>query len=179
MAPTPFTLLELKSALLLRFSGLSVESTAQTKRMNAVEVLALTIFGEARNESIDGRVAVAQTVRNRSLTRGKSVDERCLQKSQYSCWFPYGGEANYNRLMALAERVITHQPLGADTALFNECKWIATGVIDGQARDRTHGATHYLTSQLFYSPQCPAWAKEKPATALIGAHMFFAGIAWS
>ena len=174
-----FTLADLTLLLDQRVSGLSVQGVAMAKHMNAVEILGLTLFGEARNEGLDGRAAVAHTANNRSLTRGHSVDERCLQKSQYSCWFTYGGAVNHERLMALARKVMKRESLGSDAALFNECKWIAAGVIGGQLVDRTKGSTHYLTSSLFFSPNCPAWAKEKPAVAVVGAHMFFAGIAWS
>ncbi len=174
-----FTLAELQLLLDQRVSGLSVQGVAMAKHTNAVEILGLTIFGEARNESMDGRAAVAHTANNRSLTRGHSVDERCLQKSQYSCWFPFGGAVNHERLMALAYKVVNRQSLGSDAALFNECKWIAAGVIGGQLIDRTKGSTHYLTSALYYSHTAPAWTVGHTPVICIGAHSFFAGIAWS
>ncbi len=156
----------------------SMSGGAAAKYSNAADILALTIFGEARNESLDGRVAVAQTANNRSITRGHSVDERCLQKLQYSCWWLQGGEANYHRVMTLAELVVTRQSLGHDLALFNECRWLAAGVIGGQLIDKTKGATHYLTSALLnFHP--PAWTVGHVPTATIGAHTFFAGIPWS
>ncbi len=149
------------------------------KHTNAVEVLGLTLFGEARNESLEGRAAVAHTANNRSLTRGHSVDERCLQRLQYSCWWPQGGAVNYERLMALAYKVMKRQSLGSDAALFAECKWIAAGVIGGQLIDKTKGSTHYCTSSLYYSAHPPAWTVGHTPVAIVGAHQFFAGIAWS
>ncbi len=174
-----FTLADLKLQLDQRVSGLSVQGVAMAKHTNAVEVLGLTIFGEARNESMDGRAAVAHTANNRSLTRGHSVDERCLQKSQYSCWFPFGGAVNHERLMELARKVMRRESLGSDAALFNECKWIAAGVIGGQLIDRTKGSTHYLTTALYYRQPPVTWTVGHTPVAVIGAHSFFKGVAWS
>jgi hypothetical protein len=141
-------------------------------------ILALTMFGEGRNESIVGRVAIGWTAHNRSLAKGQSVTERCLQRLQYSCWWPHGGVMNYRRVLDLAEKVFTQKELGTDSSLFTECRYLAIGVLDWHLKDYTHGATHYMTRQL-YNTGTVAWAKGRMPILEVGAHVFFAGVSWS
>lgn len=142
-----------------------------------VRVLALTLVGEARGESLDGRVAVAHTVRNRATEKSREAADVCLQKWQYSCWNE-GTDSNHRFVMALAEKLWgTKEPLGEYASLFAECQYLAGGVLTGALRDHTKGSTHYLTIDLLHS-RPPTWVGDRLPTVVLGNHAFFANIPW-
>lgn len=171
---------DIPGVLQQRLQGLSDHEEAIQRHANDVDILALTMFGEARNESLDGRVGVAWTAYNRWLEKGRTVAERCLQNWQYSCWKVEGGAANHARLMKLAGQVLLHHTslTLSDAALFVECRHLAAGVLDNSLRDNTFGSTHYCTLQLF-KQNPPKWAKGQPVNKVIGQHIFFRDIPWS
>jgi hypothetical protein len=180
VAKPPFTLDELHILLKARTVDSAVRGSEMFRHANDVDILALTLMGEGRGETVDSRIAIAWTAKNRSFTKGQSIADRCLQKLQYSCWWKAGGEYNYRRVLDMAECVFkTRMGLPeADRAIYVECKYIAAGVISGQLRDKTKGATHYCTTGLM-RVMPPRWAVNEVPTATIGAHVFFANIAWS
>lgn len=49
-------------------------------------VTADTLFKECRGESLQGQLAVASVIYNRSKASGKSLDAVCLARKQFSCW---------------------------------------------------------------------------------------------
>lgn len=177
-----FSIEDFKALLATQREKCGAESHALIMQLHEHDcrVLALTMVGEGRGESLDGRAAIGWTARNRSTEKGQSVATRCLQKFQYSCWWPQGGVENYRYLLDLTERVFTGLNGDSDVRAwlaYQECLVIAGGVLDGRIRDRTKGSTHYLTTALLVTHP-PAWV-DRSATVIIGAHAFFAGIAWS
>ena len=71
------------------------------------EVLASTLWAEARSEAVVGRIAVGCVIRNRMSRRKQTAKQVCLAKIQFSCWWPVGGEANHKRLWSLIENIGT------------------------------------------------------------------------
>jgi N-acetylmuramoyl-L-alanine amidase len=134
-----------------------------TSALSDVQVLACTLYGEARSETPEGILAVACVIRNRvnlDLKGDKKPDwwgegytGVCLKPMQFSCWSPKGGEGNYNKLAALVAG-LKSGPVADPRYL--ECAWIATGVIKGWVRDVTFGADHYYAPKAM---QPPSWAK--------------------
>lgn len=138
-----------------------------------IDTLARTLYGEARGEDKQGRIAVACVVLNRvkkqkmcgwRIVAGQKVptiDATCLKKWQFSCW----SENDPNR------KIITD--ISLDNKRFAECYEIATAAVDGLLEDITKGATHY------YNPKAcaqPNWAKGKSPCAVVGHHLFFNNI---
>ena len=129
-----------------------------------VDVLARTLWGEARGETFDGQVAVAWTIRNRADKPGPdwwgdSVTEVCLKARQYSAWNP--NDPNRPKLEAASV---------ADPA-FLRARGIAHLVLSGDLKDPTAGCTHYHTDDVR-----PPWAAGKPPALRIGRHLFYRGI---
>ncbi len=135
-----------------------------------IDILARTIYGEARGENRSGKIAVANVVMNRIKFRKQagykivnghrllSVAETCLKPFQFSCWLD--SDAN--------KKVI--ETVGADNAVYRECLAIASDAVRQRLVDVTYGATHY------YNPQgcsCPSFAKGKTPCVIIGNHYFF------
>jgi hypothetical protein len=137
--------------------------------LTGAQILALTLYGEARGESPEGRLAVACVVRNRMRERRQTAGQVCLARLQFSCWSPAGGAQNYATVMELADRVAA----GTVTLpAYTDCLIIAEAVLSDAADDVTHGATHYMTIGLFDSPACPWWARQMRETERIGRHVF-------
>lgn len=132
-----------------------------------IYILARTIYGEARGEPWEGKLAIAWVVVNRlnadsaRLDRlyGNSIREICCKPAQFSCWNRL--DRNY--------QVIQAAQLETDAA-FRACLGAACAVLGGAVPDPTFGATHYHAASL-KTP--PAWAKGKTPCARIGMHLFF------
>lgn len=148
-------------------------------QLTDLQTLALTLYGEARSEPIEGRIAIANVIRNRvSASRpsfGLSLKGVCLKAWQFSCWLPGGGKENYEHLMKIARQVWTEERQQHPAPILRECFWIADGLIANQFRDNTEGATHYCTFKL-WKENPPAWTKGHRPVTTVGDHVFFAGV---
>lgn len=134
------------------------------------QAVALTLFGEARGESLDGQIAVASVLRNRLLDGrwGQSLTAVCLAPWQFSCW----NEADPNRplLLQLAQQL--GAPLSPDPIdpVLRRCLWIADGVVTGVLPSTVKRATHYYAVALRDTPR---WAKTGSLVGRVGGHLFF------
>lgn len=137
------------------------------------ETLALTLYGEARGERIEGRIAIACVVRNRVDAKryGRDAKAVCLAPWQFSCWKPAGGPANYETVID----AVRNRKRGEEGPILRECVWVAEGVLDRRVQDTTRGATHYMTRALWESKP-PKWAIGRTPVIGIGNHVFFAGV---
>jgi N-acetylmuramoyl-L-alanine amidase len=136
-----------------------------------VGVLALTLFGETRNQPIEGKVAVGCVVRNRVRAKtgfGGSFSDVCLAPNQFSCWAAIGGPENYQTVMAMAQ---AYDRGDWNDPIFRECQYIAVGIVGDHLRDNSGGALYYLTRELFEAKP-PLWARRLKLSARIGAHVF-------
>ncbi len=124
-----------------------------------LEVLARTIYGEARSENRAGREAVAIVILNRKASgRWKpSVKGVCLQAQQFSCW----NVNDPNRAKALAAN--------AGNSAYMACINVAEAALAGQLGS-LNGANHYHTDGV-----TPYWSNSMNQVATIGAHKFFVG----
>jgi hypothetical protein len=153
-----------------------VDDTPVLDALSAAEVLALTIWGEARNQPVEGRIAVGSVIRNRLVSGrwGHDYKAVCLAPWQFSCWTPKGGRANYDTVIAAAHAL--RRPDGHRGPDLRECLWIADGLISGAIRDRVAGCCHYVTRELWHSHP-PLWAKGMDPAIRLGDHVFFRGVA--
>ncbi|WP_426117292.1 cell wall hydrolase [Pseudomonas sp. DSP3-2-2] len=129
------------------------------------DILARTLWGEARGESMAGMIAVAWTIRNRvndGKTKswwGEGYAGVCQAKYQFSCWNK--NDPNYPFLSG-AKPI----PVGE----MAKAVMAATAVIDGAQPDPTGGATHYYATTM---PKAPGWAAKAMRTLKLGNHVFF------
>lgn len=138
--------------------------------LSDTQCLALTIYGEARGESVEGRIAVGCVVRNRMAAQQKPARRICLADQQFSCW-NRGIDTNHQRMLAVAELLLQpDRPLS--DPLLKESLFLAQGLIGGALTDNTEGATHYLTTRLYESNGAPTWAQKLQPTLVIGRHTF-------
>lgn len=123
------------------------------------EVLAKTLWGEARGEGELGMIAVACVVLNRAASPGwwgHDVRSVCLKRRQFSCW--NSDDPNLSKLLALTTED-RHYSLALS---------IADRALSGALADPTNGATHYHTTAIM-----PYWARARTPCATIGKHLFY------
>jgi N-acetylmuramoyl-L-alanine amidase len=132
-------------------------------------ILGLTLYGEARGEAIEGVIAVGCVIRNRLLDRRwpNTYRDVCLQKAQFSCWAPIGGEANFNTMIEAAKGLLANQPA---PALLEQCAWVALGISRGALLDTTKGANHYHAVSMHPRPK---WAQSFIPVVQKGQHVFY------
>lgn len=133
-------------------------------------ILGLTLWGEARSELIEGIVAVGSVIRNRKADKRWPDTLRgvCLQRRQFSCWRPEGGEKNYQRMLEIAGQMVRKEPVTLKS--LEQCAWVALGITRGALDDRVKGANHYHAVAL--TPR-PSWAQKAVPVAQAGAHVFY------
>lgn len=123
----------------------------------ALDTAARTVWGEARGEPWDGKVAVAWVIRNRADNPGwwgRNVAEVCLQPFQFSCWL----HNDPNRVKCIQATEVD----------LRECRKAVEAVFDGTEPDITNGADHYHHKTIL-----PRWATGEKPVAIIGDHKFY------
>ncbi|AJO79042.1 cell wall hydrolase [Pseudomonas sp. MRSN 12121] len=129
------------------------------------DILARTLWGEARGEGLAGQIAVAWTIRNRvndgrpKSWWGEGYAGVCQAPYQFSSWNK--NDPNYPFLTG-AKPIPAGQLAQAQRA--------ADQVMGDAVPDPTGGATHYYATTM---ARAPAWAAKARQTARIGQHVFF------
>ena len=144
----------------------TAEGTAAEKFYRALEidVLARTLWGEARGEGGEGLKAVACVVLNRvkiaeekgKFWWGNNIIQVCQKPYQFSCW--NRSDPNFRKLQEVDERNIH----------FATCLRIARRAVAGTLKDNTLGATHYHADSIK-----PYWTRGETPVATIGNHIFY------
>lgn len=137
-----------------------------------IDILARTLWGEARAEGVTGMQAVANVIVNRAKQNrslfGRSISAVCLKKAQFSCWNPkyeYGkGSKEYPNILKNYNAMLA---ANKNTPYFAQAVDIATLAYRGKLADITGGADHYYAK---YIPT-PKWAVGKKMVS-IGTHNF-------
>jgi N-acetylmuramoyl-L-alanine amidase len=130
--------------------------------MSELITMAKTVWGEARGESVKGQIAVAWVIKNRADNPrwwGKTIEEVCLKKYQFSCWLE--SDPNKAKMDKLTEEDLKDQIE------------ICQSVLDEKVSDPTDGANHYHTTGIL-----PSWIRNdddsfKQPIATIGNHLFY------
>ena len=128
-----------------------------------IDLMIRTVAGEAGNQGPEGMAAVANVIANR-LAVGKWGDtpgQVVLAPGQFEPWATRGQE-----LMSM--------PVNSPQY---KAAWQAVdGVLSGQAKDTTGGATHFFApkAQAALGRHDPTWATPATMTGEIGGHRFYA-----
>ncbi|OJX13204.1 MAG: hypothetical protein BGO77_08520 [Caedibacter sp. 37-49] len=133
-----------------------------------IDVLARTIYGEARGEykrpdgGIASLIAVANVVMNRLKAKtwyGMTVKEVCQKPFQFSCW----NKQDPNRALITSSKV-------QEDPLFMTCQQVAQQVVAEQWPDLTRGSDHYYATSL---SKPPVWSEKVQPRLKLGQHIFF------
>jgi len=122
------------------------------------DCLARAVYYEARGETQEGQVAVAEVIMNRTRSRAypNTICRVVYQGSERStgCQFTFTCDGSGR-----------HQPRGR---AWDRAQRIATAVMLGYNRPMTGGATHYHTTEVN-----PVWNSGLVPTTRIGVHQFY------
>jgi len=130
-------------------------------RLISDDALAIaTIWQEARGEDFEGKVGVAEVIRNRTAG-GKTVASVVLRPFQFSGWNTKDG----NRVPSMS--------IDDEDPVVQECQEAWLKALDGS--DLTQGADHYLNKVLVINIRgsLPRWTDKLEETVTIGAHTFY------
>ena len=125
-----------------------------------LEILARTVYGEARGEPFDGMRAVAHVMLNRwkcdtgQFRKDDTIATACLRHVQFSTW--NASDPNFTVL----------QNVTLDSERFRIC--VAAAIQAFDAADPTQGSLHYHTKVI-----SPSWAKGHTPVYEIGHHVFY------
>ncbi len=129
-----------------------------------IDVLARTLWGEARGEGSIGMQAVANVILNRvdiaesraGFWWGNNIIQVCQKPYQFSCW--NRSDPNFQKLQAVDESDI----------YFATAKRMARRAQAGVLPDVTNSATHYHAAGV-----TPYWAETEKPVAVLGRHIFY------
>ncbi len=131
-----------------------------------IDILARTIWGEARGEGIEGMRAVACVILNRvkkakkrggDFWWGNNIQSVCLRPWQFSCWNK--NDPNRDKLLRLTDE---------DPYFFQALKIAKEMILKGEGYDITKGSDHYHTIYIK-----PFWTKGMTPICQIGHHLFY------
>ncbi len=128
-----------------------------------IDILARTVWAEARGEGLDGMKAVAHVMLNRWRTidgqfrKDDTIATACLRHAQFTCWS--AGDPNFEKM----------QTVTFDDLLFRLATRAALEAFDEP--DPTLGGRHYHTKNVR-----PRWSRGYKPVVVIGKHKFFTGI---
>ena len=138
--------------------------------LSARMALALTMWGEARGESISGILGVGEVVCNRAkdLKRRWPRWERdvCLQPRQFSCWNE--GDPGRAKLEALVASLSNANQSSLIVAVGAPIMVLADLALSRTTQE-TKGANHYFAHGI----PLPIWAAGVEPVAIIGKHWFY------
>ncbi|MEC7028233.1 MAG: cell wall hydrolase [Pseudomonadota bacterium] len=132
---------------------------AAHKTEAVIDILARTLWGEARGEGTIGMQAVANVIINRAANPswwGSNIMQVCRRPYQFSCW--NDGDPNRSQLKSVMEKDL----------YFATALRIARRAAYGALGDITNGADHYHATGI-----TPGWAKGQTPVAVIGNHIFY------
>lgn len=134
------------------------------RNLSDAQILALTIYGEARGESAEGKIAVGSVILEREKRKkyGKGISGVCLKKWQFSCFNE--ADPNYKKLLSIIEQ---WDGVMATNYQFNNCYGIAEGLLDSRIEPNIT-ATHYHTLK-----SSPYWKDKLKYVGTIGNHKFY------
>lgn len=132
--------------------------TASVSRNDTtLNVVAATLYAEARGEPEEGQIWVVWVIKNRALKNqtywgGNSMELVCLHPNQFECW--NGKESIY---------------VGQEPKIFENCKKIVQKVINSNS-DPTGGCDHYNNPSI---EGYPGWTQNCNFIRKIGDHQFY------
>jgi spore germination cell wall hydrolase CwlJ-like protein len=146
-------------APLLTSRGIDTAALAAAKPVEGsedAECLAQAIYFEARGESLEGQIAVAEVVLNRTESGEfpRSVCGVVRQGGRGGCQFSFTCDGVKDRIH--------------ERGAWRQAQRIAALMLSGIRRDLTDGATHFHTDRVR-----PGWARRFEHTATIGDHLFY------
>lgn len=126
-------------------------------KQKELTLLTMCVYGEARSEPYEGKLAIAYVVINRAAEGGwygDTIRDVLLKPYQFTCFDPR--DPNYKKLFNPKKN------------LWNQCFKAAWNAYSSLNLDPTEGANHYCRTEL-----SPPWIRAMQERGVIGNHKFF------
>ena len=135
---------------------MSVKRNENPERDNTLDVLAATLYAEARGEPDEGKIWVLWVIRNRARMNkkywgGSKIKDVCLHPYQFECW---------NK----RDEIVIN-----DLSAFKKCQAIVEQVMNSN-EDPTDGCDHYINPSV---AGYPSWTKNCDPIKKIKNHQFY------
>lgn len=135
------------------------------RNLTETQLMALVIYGEARGELKEGKIAVGSVIIERKKQSGESIKNIILDPHQFSCFSV--DNKQYEKLKNIA----MHWNRYETDPLLRECQVISTKLLQKTLFHKTiknNSVTHFKTNQVN-----PVWAKQMRFVIQIGNHQFY------
>ena len=133
---------------------------------NDYHCLASNIYWESRNQSLGGKMAVAQVVMNR-VDNERFPDTICgvVKQTKY---YPSGGIDLHDCQFSWYCDGLADDPLQNEKHIYEDVFYLAVNMIEQDSMDITEGATHYHSDKVH-----PYWADSLQRMTKIDNHIFY------
>lgn len=146
-----------------------VDCKAPFRKLSAIQLLALTIYGESRNESVEGKIAVGTVIIERHIHRNQSIKNVILKHHQFSCFSLK--DKQYDRLKNIA---FNWKHSYRNSKSLRECYRLSKGLIDGTIVGNRllmeNEATYFKTPIAKWKP---SMVPKLRFVCKIGGHQFY------
>ena len=134
--------------------------------LQSSNIIARTLYAEARNDGKVGMEAVASVIYNRAKGNKDNFTKACLKPKQFSCWNKFTKEEAdpKNFKIKIPNSVNKNKK---NEALWKEAMQIVADMLNGTFKPTT-------TANMYFNPQkcSPKWANELTDVKMIGSHKF-------
>ena len=134
--------------------------------LQSSNIIARTLYAEARNDGKVGMEAVASVIYNRAKGNKDNFTKACLKPKQFSCWNKFTKEEAdpKNFKIKIPSSVNKNKK---NEALWKEAMQIVADMLNGTFKPTT-------TANMYFNPQkcSPKWANELTDVKMIGSHKF-------
>ena len=134
--------------------------------LQSSNIIARTLYAEARNDGKVGMEAVASVIYNRAKGNKDNFTKACLKPKQFSCWNKFTKEEAdpKNFKVKIPSSVNKNKK---NEALWKEAMQIVADMLNGTFKPTT-------TANMYFNPQkcSPKWANELTDVKMIGSHKF-------
>ena len=140
----------------------ALASNDSFEQFSDIEIVAKTLYGEARGEGYEGQQAVCNVIFNRASNPGwwgKDPRSVCLKPYQFSCWLDDG--PNLPVMLSVTE----------EDSVYAQCLAIAASAANKTLLDITNGADSYVVTGTVTE-----WNKNLKPVAIIGHQSFYVTI---
>lgn len=119
------------------------------------ECLAQNVYHEARGQSVEGQIAVANVTLNRAKAKGSDVCKVVYERSERGCQFSWTCTKKGSKI--------------AEPEKYAEIKKMAVKAVQGRIADNTRGATFFHAKM----KRKPHWTKDMVVQVKIDDHTFY------
>lgn len=154
------------------------EDIAGFDRLTDAQILALTIWGEARGSNLNAQLAVGEVIMNRvdDGRYGKGVRGVCLKRQAFSCWWEVS--PNRERVIVMAIAVLGGLPFPTLAAKrgYLQINVLVPGILAESFDRLVPGALHYHSVPDDKPALWPWWARGRVRDFTLEAFKFYVGI---